>query len=98
MSDLPDDEWFAEVAKRCEATWRASEMTARLLSTWCGRSVASLYESDRGLDVRYDGPTYPQTKDELERFVVRRQLRVDQIIDDIRSAKIPIRHAQRPAT
>lgn len=89
-ADFPPWDEAEQLAKAVEKTREESQRIFEALHDRCGYDVARLYQSDRGLDTRYDGPAYPKTQDELKRFVTRRQLRLDGIISDIRGGTIKV--------
>jgi hypothetical protein len=72
-----------EVARDRAKGW--SRSVSEYIRDRMGYDQLALYESDHGLPERYDGPSsYLHTSEEIENFVARRCLRLEQIIVRLR--------------
>ena len=63
-------------------TW--TDDIAKFLRDKVGQDVSEIYKSDVGLPERYAGTPYPRTPQELELFVARRILRIQEISSALR--------------
>jgi hypothetical protein len=81
-----EGEAVLEKARENVREWAAS--TRKVIGDNLGYDQGALFESDHGLPERYDGPEYPRTEDELERYVARRSLRLEEIIGRVRRGEL----------
>jgi len=85
------DYFEIELPKARERVLHASDAIRYQLAERCGYDVAALYESDLGVDARYEGPMPPESQNDLKLFISRRALRIEEIIKDIRRGAIHVK-------
>jgi hypothetical protein len=86
-----DEDYFkTELPNACRQVLDSSQKIRKMLAERCGYDVGLLYESDRGIDARYDGPNVPTSAHDLDLFVQRRVLRIEEIIREIRRGAIAV--------